>query len=159
MSGKATHCKVCKGQPDPKLGSYCRPCYNREAYIKKHGTDEGYKPYNQRAAECAECEHEIKRRHPNFRSLCHDCGVKRHGAYQKTRRAQQRKPNNPIVVKPKTHRAPGQAMAPPAPKIEVKPEPVVIPPGKEPRRIPLHISRWEHGGDDLWTPKESQTTY
>lgn len=152
MHPKATECKICQAPRDPKLGAYCRPCYNREAHIKKYGTVEGYKPYNQRAAECAECGCGIKERHPNFRSLCHDCGVKRHGAYQKTRRAQQRKPNNPIVVKPKTHRAPGQAMAPPPPKVEVKPP--YVPLQRTDKCVELHISRWSHGGDDLWNPRE-----
>jgi len=86
MPGKATQCQTCNEPRDPKLGAYCRPCYNRAAYIKKHGSDEGYKPYGVKSDTCANCKCEIKQRHPNFRTLCHSCGVKRHSAYQKASR-------------------------------------------------------------------------
>lgn len=67
-------------------------------------------------------------------------------------------PNNPIIVSPKTHRAKGQAIAPPAPRVEVKPEPWIVPPGFRPKPlITLGISRWEHGGTDLWSPKEPKS--
>lgn len=59
-------------------------------------------------------------------------------------------PNNPIIVSPANHRAKGQHIAPPAPKIEVKPEPIPIPPGMKITRIQLNISRWSHDGDNLF---------
>ena len=63
-------------------------------------------------------------------------------------------PQKPIVVNPKKHKARGQQMAPPAPRIEVKPEPVVVPPGFRPKPlVKLEISRWSHEGPDIWTPK------
>lgn len=95
-----TLCQVCAAPRVPKLGLYCRPCYNRAAYIRKHGSDEGYKPYQKASDTCAACTREINQRHPNFTTLCHACGVKKHGAYQKARR-QAHKPNNPIIVQPR----------------------------------------------------------
>ena len=86
MPAKTTQCQICSMPRDPKLGAYCRPCYNRAAYIKKHGSDIGYKPYGQKSDNCAKCERLITQRHPNFRTLCHPCGVKRHSAYQKASR-------------------------------------------------------------------------
>ena len=37
-------------------------------------------------------------------------------------------PQKPIVVNPKKHKAKGQQMAPPAPRVEVKPEPMMLGP-------------------------------
>ncbi len=151
---KATVCKQCDAPPE--RGAYCMTCWREHASKLRYGADHEYKPavILQIGDDCPRCGRPIEQKHPNF-ALCHTCGVKKATAQQRQRRAKQRRPpSNPIIVEPKTHRAPGQSMAPPAPRIEVKPEPVVIPPGKEPRRTPLNISRWSHGGDDLWTPKE-----
>ena len=144
-----TLCQVCGGPRVKKLGNYCRACYNRAAYIRKHGTDEGYKPYNKRADACANCSREIKQRHPNFTTLCHACGVKKHGEYQKARR-QAHKPNNPIIVAPKAHRAKGQAFAPPAPRVEVKIEKVIVPDHIVVTRVPCAFGRFEDGRRTIW---------
>lgn len=141
-----TLCQVCSAPRVPHLGLYCRACYNRAAYIRQHGSDEGYKPYNKRTDTCANCDRAVKQRHPNFRSLCHACGVKKHGAYQQARR-QAHKPNNPIIVAPKTHRAKGQDMAPPAPRVEVKPVPVDVT-GLDIPRVLCPFGRFE-GRDEL----------
>ena len=144
-----TQCQVCAAPRVQRLGLYCRACYNRAAYIRKHGSDEGYKPYNKRTDTCAACSAAIKQWHPNFRSLCHACGVKKHGAYQKARR-QAHKPNNPIIVAPKQHRAKRQVMAPPAPRIEVKPERIVVPDHIVVTRVPCAFGRFEDGRRTIW---------
>jgi hypothetical protein len=136
-----TLCKVCSAPRVPHLGLYCRACYNRAVYIRKHGTDEGYKPYAEKSDTCANCSREIKQRHANFRTLCHSCGVAKHRKYQQDRRAARRQSPKP--------RAKGQEMAPPAPRVEVKPEKVVVPDHIVVTRVPCPFGRFE-GRSTIW---------
>lgn len=129
-------CKVCKGPRVPKLGLYCRSCYNRAVYIKTHGTDEGYEPRVMfvEGMPCSGCFTPITSENRFDRyTLCKVCGQKkatdrlRKWRGGQKRPTQRRPPSNPIVVAPKTHRAKGQAMPPPAPKAQPKPVPLTGP--------------------------------
>ena len=124
---KAIECKQCKAPPE--RGAYCMKCWREHASKLRYGADHNYKPAAMLKAGdlCPKCERPIKERHANF-ALCQTCGAKKAAEDQRKRRAKQRRPaSNPIVVKPKNHRAKGQSMAPPAPRIEVKPEPMIGP--------------------------------
>jgi hypothetical protein len=52
-------------------------------------------------------------------------------------------------VKPRTHRAKGQEMAAPAPRIEIKPERIVVPEGLVVTRVPCAFGRFE-GRSTIW---------
>ena len=149
---KATACQVCGGTP--YHGTYCQTCWReRDAKRKCKQPIDNYKPRElfSEGMLCPGCLVPLTSQNRYARyAMCKSCGRKKTtDKVREWRKSNQRHPaNNPIVVSPKKH------IARPAPKIEVKPERVPIPPGMEIKRIPLNISRWEHGGDDLWTPKE-----
>jgi len=126
---KAIACKVCGGKPE--IGAFCRPCRYKAEAKWRHG--EGHE-YRAAAAKldigdtCPKCGKEVRAKHRKYAYMCLPCGRKKTAGDQRRRRAQAKRPaNNPIVVEPKNHRAKGQSMAPPAPRIEGKPEPMIGP--------------------------------
>lgn len=159
MSRKATECKVC-GAP-PERGAYCLPCLRKRDLLQRRGDNYEYKPRIEfvPGMPCPACEKPIEKKHPNY-TLCHSCGKKKSREkleeWRKRSTPLPRPANNPIIVSPVTHRAKGQAMAPPAPKAPPAIEceiPADLIERAQRNRIQLKISRWEHGGDDLWTPR------
>lgn len=149
---KATACKVCGATP--YHGTYCRDCWRERESKLRYGQDHEYKPYQKfvNNMPCPDCGKPIADKHRNF-IACRACGKKRHRRYQKAMRElrrEKRTANNPIIVAPKSHRAKGQKMAPPAPKIEVRLEKVIVPEGMEVKRVILNISRFEEGRQTIW---------
>lgn len=145
---QATACKECDAPAE--RGAYCLPHWREHASYLRYGADHEYAPaaHLEIGDDCPQCGRPVRQKHPNY-ALCLSCGAKKAIDYQRERRA-----NAKRAIRSKAPRSPRQYIAPPAPKIEVKPEPVVIPEGFQPRpRVELHISRWEHGGETIWTPK------
>lgn len=152
-----TICQVCSAPRVQNLGLYCRPCYNRAAYIRKHGSDEGYTPrvMFSEGMPCSICSKPItsETRFDRY-TLCKTCGqakaTDKLRRWRKSKQPQRRPPSNPIIVAPKTHRAKGQEMAPPAPRVDVKPERVVVPEHIVVTRVPCAFGRFEDGRRTIW---------
>lgn len=149
---RATACKVCGAAPE--RGAYCMPCWRERDARRKRGDLADYRPREVFVAGmlCSGCLVPITdETRFNRYTLCKKCGRKKSAdKMREWRGSQQRKSPQRRPLPALKYGAKRQKMAPPAPKMEVKPQKVVVPAGMKITRVELKISRFEHGGETLW---------